>query len=108
MEINKNSVKNTLRKIIKSILFLFYTIFIGSLIIGGFISGIMTLIPDKASKPCFLGYYAHCSFTPYSTLILIAMALVGTILLIKLIKYTRRQFNKFAETKPIIKSLIKR
>ncbi len=91
MEINKNSVKNISRKIIKSILILLYTIFVGALIIGGIVSGIMTLIPDNASKPCYLGYYAHCSFTPYSTLILFTMAIIGTILLLKLIKYVRRQ-----------------
>jgi len=106
MEKNKNSVKNISRKIIKSILFLFYTIFVGSLIIGGIASGIMTLMPDEASKPCYLGYYAHCSFTPYSTLILFAMAIIGTILLLKLIKYVRRQYNKFAETKQTAKALI--
>lgn len=107
MEINKNSVKNMLRKIIKSFLFLLYTIFVGSLIIGGLSAGIMTLIPDEASKPCYLGYYAHCSFTPYSTLILFAMAIVGAFLLLKLIKYVRRQYNKVVKTKPILKSLIK-
>jgi len=31
--------------------------------------GISTLIPAPASKPCLLGYYAHCSFTPISTII---------------------------------------
>jgi hypothetical protein len=28
-----------------------------------------TLIPAPASKPSFLGYYAHCFFTPISTII---------------------------------------
>lgn len=36
--------------------------------------GIMTLIPAPASKPCLLGYYAHCSFTPVSTVICFAIA----------------------------------
>jgi len=31
--------------------------------------GITTLIPASASKPSLLGYYAHCSFTPVSTII---------------------------------------
>jgi len=31
---------------------------------------ISTLIPAPASKPSLLGYYAHCSFTPISTIIL--------------------------------------
>ncbi|MEJ5229758.1 MAG: hypothetical protein WHT65_07120 [Pseudothermotoga sp.] len=31
--------------------------------------GIWTLLPiPAASKPCYLGYYAHCTFTPISTL----------------------------------------
>ena len=36
--------------------------------------GIWTLIPAQASRPCLLGYYAHCSFTPVSTLICWAIA----------------------------------
>jgi ABC-type amino acid transport system permease subunit len=31
---------------------------------------VLTLIPAPASKPSLLGYYAHCSFTPISTIIL--------------------------------------
>jgi len=31
--------------------------------------GISTLVPAPASKPCLLGYYAHCSFTPVGTII---------------------------------------
>ena len=32
--------------------------------------GLWTLFPDStASKVCFLGYRAHCSFTPISTAI---------------------------------------
>ncbi|RLF21796.1 MAG: hypothetical protein DRN15_10590 [Thermoprotei archaeon] len=31
--------------------------------------GISTLVPAPASKPCLLGYYAHCSLTPISTII---------------------------------------
>ncbi|HBT40457.1 MAG: hypothetical protein H5T93_08010 [Pseudothermotoga sp.] len=31
---------------------------------------IWTLLPiPGASKPCLIGYYAHCSFTPISTII---------------------------------------
>jgi len=36
--------------------------------------GISTLIPAPASKPCLLGYYAHRSFTPISTIICWAIA----------------------------------
>ncbi|MBS7606698.1 hypothetical protein KEJ14_02520 [Candidatus Bathyarchaeota archaeon] len=37
-------------------------------------SGLSTFIPTPASKPCLLGYYAHCSFTPLSTIICWAIA----------------------------------
>ncbi len=36
--------------------------------------GISTVVPAPASKPCLLGYYAHCSWTPWSTLICLAIA----------------------------------
>ncbi|MFX1316133.1 MAG: hypothetical protein ACFE9T_09740 [Promethearchaeota archaeon] len=108
LEKNKKSLKNILRKIVKSLIFLIYIIFVGSLIIGGISAGIMTLIPAEASKPCYLGYYAHCSFTPFSTLILYGMAILGVILLVKLIKYIKRKYNEVYGAKPIIKTLIKR
>ncbi|MCD6095428.1 MAG: hypothetical protein J7J99_02540, partial [Thermoprotei archaeon] len=38
------------------------------------ILSILTLIPAPASKPCLLGYYAHCSFTPISTIICLIIA----------------------------------
>ena len=38
-------------------------------IIIAVLAGISTLIPASASKPCYLGYYAHCTFTPISTII---------------------------------------
>lgn len=38
------------------------------------ILGISTLVPAPASKPCLLGYYAHCSLTPISTIICLAIA----------------------------------
>ena len=84
-------VINLIKKIIRAMIILFYLIFLVAMIIGGAISGAMTLLPDKASKPCYLGYYAHCSFTPFSTIILFSMAIVGIILLIFLIRYLRRK-----------------
>lgn len=37
--------------------------------------GVWTLLPiPGASKECYLGYYAHCSFTPISTLICFVLA----------------------------------
>ena len=108
LEKNKNSLKFILKIIIKSTFLVIYVIFLGGLIIGGISSGIMTLIPDQASKPCYLGYYAHCSFTPFSTLILFAMTVIGTILLIKLIKYLKRKHKRVIQSKPTLKALIKK
>jgi len=49
--------------------------------------GILTLTPDEsASKVCYLGYKAHCSFTPFGTIILLIAALVVLILIKKLKK----------------------
>jgi hypothetical protein len=31
------------------------------------LAGISTVVPTEASKECYLGYQAHCSFTPIST-----------------------------------------
>jgi len=38
--------------------------------------GVWTVVPAPASKPCLLGYYAHCSWTPLSTVICFAIAAV--------------------------------
>ncbi|NPV00470.1 MAG: hypothetical protein HPY53_03710 [Brevinematales bacterium] len=47
-----------------------FTIAIILLVLGG-----LTLIPSPgASKACLLGYKAKCSFTPVSTIILLAAA----------------------------------
>ena len=108
LEKNKKSLKFILKIIVKSTFLVIYVIFLGGLIMGGISSGIMTLIPDQASKPCYLGYYAHCSFTPFSTLILFAMTVIGTILLIKLIKYLKRKHKMTIESKPLLKALIKK
>ncbi|MFW9784931.1 MAG: hypothetical protein ACFFFB_21805 [Candidatus Heimdallarchaeota archaeon] len=91
MHIHENLIISKLSKVIKAILLGIYLILLIGLIAGGVSSGIITLIPDEASKLCFLGYYAHCSFTPFSTLILFAMAIIGLILLVKLINRFRRK-----------------
>ena len=39
-----------------------------------FVLAVLTLIPSAAaSKACLLGYKAHCSFSPISTIILLAL-----------------------------------
>ena len=40
------------------------------------LAAISTVIPAQASKPCFFGYYAHCSWTPLSTVICLIIAAV--------------------------------
>ncbi len=41
------------------------------------IAAVKTAIPNAdVSKPCLLGYKAACSFTPISTIILIAAAII--------------------------------
>jgi len=44
--------------------------------------GISTLIPAPASKPSLLGYYAHCSFAPISTvicLVIVCLVIAGVV-----------------------------
>ena len=54
-------------------------------LIASAVAAVITVIPDSsASKECKLGYKAHCSFTPISTIILIIMAIVFAFLFIKL------------------------
>jgi hypothetical protein len=47
------------------------------MIVAWISSSVMTVIPDtSASKICYLGYKAHCSFTPISTLISVVAAII--------------------------------
>jgi hypothetical protein len=51
-----------------------YSIFLLLTIISA-AAALWTLVPqDSASKACLLGYKAHCSFAPVSTLICIVLA----------------------------------
>lgn len=62
----------------------FYTMMLAFLALG-----FLTLIPDSsATKVCYLGYKAHCSFTPFGTMILFVAAII-TFLLAK--KATKRE-----------------
>jgi hypothetical protein len=40
---------------------------------------VLTLLPIGHHKVCILGYKAHCSFTPFSTGILLLMSMVTCI-----------------------------
>jgi len=45
------------------------------------LASLLTMLPrSAASKACHLGYYALCSWTPYSTLILLALLVLHIIL----------------------------
>ncbi len=79
--------------------------------IGGIVTGIWTMIPTTllggfgASKSCYLGYIAHCSFTPLSTIILFAMALVSLLLLIKFGKFVKGKYRKFVSSETNYKTV---
>ncbi len=69
-----------------------------ALAFGSMAAGIMTVIPAEtfgweASKASYLGYYAVCSFAPFSTLSLSGLSVVGFILLRKLWKYLGSKIN---------------
>ena len=69
-----------IRKILK--IFVLLILIAGA--IASAISTIWTIVPDStASKECMLGYKAHCSFTPISTIILIFMAVIFGYVLIR-------------------------
>jgi hypothetical protein len=74
------TVKNISKLAIKW--FLFVLFFAGA--ISSAISAIWTLIPDSsASKECMLGYLAHCSFTPISTMILFFIIILFIYILVR-------------------------
>ncbi|MFX1447975.1 MAG: hypothetical protein ACFFCG_07540 [Promethearchaeota archaeon] len=69
-----------------------------SMIAGGVTAGLMTLTPPEdfgwtGSSTNYLGYISICSFAPFSSLMLFGMAFIGSILLLKFIKYLRRKFK---------------
>lgn len=62
---------------------------------GGITAGIWTLIPAETfgwtvNNISYLGYASTCAFAPFSSLMLFAMALLGLIPFVKLIKYFSR------------------
>jgi hypothetical protein len=68
---------------------LFLSIIFIIMIIAWVSSAIITVIPDStASKFCYLGYYAHCSFTPYGTIISIINA-VSTYIVARKLNYLK-------------------
>ncbi len=77
------SWKDIVKKTLKFILLIFYVTIVIALIVAPIAPGIMTLLPSEASKPNYLGYYSICSFAPFSTIILLALVIIGVILLVK-------------------------
>jgi hypothetical protein len=70
----------TIRKIV---LFILLAAMIGGLIYAA----VRTALPsEKASKLCLLGYKAHCSFTPISTVICIIVALITIYAAVKILR----------------------
>jgi predicted membrane metal-binding protein len=55
---------------------LFFNFVYGSVVVGMGLLAVRTLLPAAAEKVNRLGYYSTCSFAPWSTLSLLAIALV--------------------------------
>lgn len=65
-----------LKKIITWFLRFLLFLTVLAVFVASAVSTVITIVPDSsASKACMLGYKAHCSFTPVSTIILVIMAL---------------------------------
>jgi hypothetical protein len=57
------------------------------MIIAWVSSAVVTAIPDStASKICYSGYKAHCSFTPFSTVISIVAAIITSLIALRVLK----------------------
>jgi len=65
-----------LKKFVTWFLRFFLFLIVLAAFVASAVSAVITIVPDSsASKACMLGYEAHCSFTPASTIILVVMAL---------------------------------
>ena len=74
-----------------------YGIFLGLTVLMT-LSAVVTLIPDEqARKACGLGYKAHCTFTPWSTLISLFLAMSSCKLRSKF--FVERESKKEGEVK---------
>ena len=60
-----------------------------------------TLLPQaSASKECMLGYAAHCTFTPVSTIICLLM--VGGVCKLRSMKLTGDEWHRWEETPCVV------
>jgi hypothetical protein len=90
----KMTFKISFKEVLRSGLIAFYTTFVVSLILGNLFSAIITILPAEivgfgSTKMNILGYVAHCSFAPWSTIISLVFVGLGIFLLIRLIKYLK-------------------
>jgi flavodoxin len=81
---------------------LFYWAFMVAAVVGGIGAGIWTLIPTAwldygASKPCYLGYVTHCSFAPWSSIILFALVPFGIWGILRGLRMVSSTFSKTRE-----------
>ena len=91
-----------LKEIMKSIKALTYTTLVITMIFGFLFSTIITVLPADvvgfgSTKVSYLGYVAHCSFTPWSTLISLALVGLGVFFLIRLITYLKSNNISFID-----------
>ncbi len=90
------------KEIMKSTKIIFYTTMIIAMIIGNLFSAVITILPADvvgfgSQKLSILGYVAHCSFTPWSTLISLALTGLGIFFLVRLIKYLKTNNISFVD-----------
>ena len=83
-----------IKEIMKSMKAITYTTLVVAMIVGFLFSTIITILPADivgfgSTKVSYLGYVAHCSFTPWSTLISFALVGLGVFFLIRVIKYLK-------------------
>jgi hypothetical protein len=83
-----------IKEIMKSVKTISYTTLVIAMIIGNLFSAVITILPAEvvgfgSTKVSYLGYVAHCSFAPWSTLISLALVGLGIYFLIRLIKYLK-------------------
>jgi hypothetical protein len=83
-----------LKEIMISVKAITYTTLVVTLIVGFLFSTIITILPADvlgfgSTKVSYLGYVAHCSFAPWSTLISLSLVGIGVFFLIKLVKYLK-------------------
>jgi len=83
-----------LKEILNSTKILIYVTLVVGMIAGNLFSAIITILPAEivgfgSTELSILGYVAHCSFAPWSTIISLVFTGLGIFLLIKLINHLK-------------------